>query len=175
MARQPADRHSGYRFRDEVLDGEFGIGRSTQLTWDSAPHETHREVVPIGTAKRLHELCRLAAVGAQPVVKGDRESHFAIPCVPARVTQITPRFLDRGFQVVEPLEYAEVVEGGCDRNFLVILRRKRRDGASEVVDAVSVVAVALEGRMLAVRELATSIEDLIDQRMADEVDQIQRP
>src|SRR5215212_10691995 len=46
-----------------------------------------------------------------------------------------------------------------------VAARERRDRPGEVVDAVRVVAVALEGSRVAARELAPGVEDLVDQRM----------
>jgi hypothetical protein len=70
-------------------------------------------------------MCRLAAVATQPVMEGDREGHFAVPRAPACLSQVARRFLDRRFQVVEPIKHEEVVEGGCDRDLLVVLRGQR--------------------------------------------------
>jgi hypothetical protein len=78
------------------------------------------------------------------------------------------RLLDRRLQVVLAVEGAQVVQGGSDRHLVLVLRRQRRDRPSEVLDAVGVVAVALERRRVAARILAPSVEDLIDQRMASE-------
>ena len=66
------------------------------------------------------------------------------------------------------MERVEVVEGGRDRDLVLFLGRERRDRANEVQDPVGVVAITLEGRVMATGDVASPVEDLVNQGVADE-------
>jgi hypothetical protein len=98
-------------------------------------------------------------------MEGDHERDLPVPLLASALAQVAPRLLDRGLDVVQPVEDAEIVKRGRDRDLVLVVRRQRCDRPGEVVDAVRVVAVTLERHRLAARELAPRIEDLVDERM----------
>ena len=98
----------------------------------------------------------------------DHERDLAVPLLTSSLPQVARSLLDRRFQVVQAVEDAQVVEGGSDRQLVLVLGRQRRDRPSEGVDTVGVVAVALERRRVAARILAPSVEDLVDQRVTNQ-------
>src|SRR4051794_9884178 len=154
---QPRDR-----LRDERLDRKLGLGRAPDAARDAPTHHAEREVVPVGSAEGLDETGELAAIRAHAVVEGDDEGDLAVPRLATRVAQIPRRLRDRRLEIVEPAERAEVMERGRDRDLLGVLGRQRRDRADEVVEAVRVVAIALERRVVSAPELPAGIEDLVD-------------
>ena len=162
MPWQPGDRPEEDRLWDEGSDRELAIGRLAQLPWDAAPHQAHGDLVPVSAAKRLHEVDGLAAIGPDPVMKGDRKRNLAVPSLAPGFAQVARRLLDLRFEVVHAVKGAQVMEGGSDGNLLLVVRGQRRDRSHEAVDTVRVVAVALEGCVVTARVFAPRVEDLVD-------------
>jgi hypothetical protein len=132
----------------------------------SPPHQAHGEVVPVSAAKRLHEVDGLAAIRPDAVMKGDRQRNLAVPRLAPSFAQVARRLLDRRFEVVHAVKSAQVVEGGSDGNPLLVVRGQRRDRSHEAVDAVRVVAVALDICVVTARVFAPCVEDLVDYGVA---------
>ena len=165
MTSQPSEGKPDDRLWDEVGHRKLGVGGLAQPLWDTGLYDAHGEVLPIRAAKRLHESRVVSAVATDPVMERDYERNLAVPVLTARLAQVAPRLLDRGRDLVQSVEDAQVVEGGGDRHLLLVSGGERRDRPCEVEDAMRVVAVALEGRRVTTRTLTPRIEDLVDERM----------